>query len=201
MNLADWAEDTARTVLQTPLPRRWAHSQGVAAQARRLAPILGEDVELVTAAAWLHDIGYAPDLTGTGFHPLDGARYLRDIEQASDMLCRLVAHHSCAIIEAAEHGLDDELAGEFKPARRDLDDALIYCDMTTSPTGQRMSVEHRLAEIRARYGAGHHVSRAITRSAPLLTGAAMRASRRLADAAPALRAEPLCRVRVLVATA
>src|SRR5580700_8331135 len=100
MNIADWAEDTARTILETPLPRRWAHSQGVAAQARSLAPILGRDADLLVAAAFLHDIGYAPDLIDTGFHPLDGARYLSDTVQASDTLCRLVAHHSCALIEA-----------------------------------------------------------------------------------------------------
>lgn len=200
MNLADWAEDTARTLLDSPLPRRWAHSQGVAAQARRLAHILGEDAELVTAAAWLHDIGYAPTLTDTGFHPLDGARYLRDVQRADDTLCRLVAHHSSAIIEAAEHGLDEELVREFRPARRDLEDALIYCDMTTGPTGQRMSVEQRLTEIRARYGAGHHVSRAITRSAPQLTQAATRVSRRLADAAVPQHSQPSRRFRVLAAT-
>jgi len=51
MNLADWAEDTARTILQEPLPRRWAHSQGVAAQARTLASILGPDTDLLTAAS------------------------------------------------------------------------------------------------------------------------------------------------------
>ena len=78
MNLADWAEDTARSILQTPLPRRWAHRQGVAAQARTLEVILGKDADLLVAAAWLHDIGYAPDLVDTGFHPLDGARYLGD---------------------------------------------------------------------------------------------------------------------------
>jgi putative nucleotidyltransferase with HDIG domain len=200
MNLADWAEDTARTILQTPLPRRWAHSRSVAAQARHLARILGGDAELVTAAAWLHDIGYAPALTDTGFHPLDGARYLRDVERANDTLCRLVAHHSCAIIEAAEHGLADELAREFKPVRRDLTDALIYCDMTTGPDGQRMSLEQRLAEIRTRYGAGHHVNRALTRSAPLLSKAAIRITRRLADAAPPLGGESLSRLPVLAAT-
>ncbi len=32
--------------------------------------------EALVAAAWLHDIGYAPEVTDTGFHPLDGARYL-----------------------------------------------------------------------------------------------------------------------------
>jgi putative nucleotidyltransferase with HDIG domain len=199
MNLADWAEDTARTILQTPLPRRWAHSQGVAAQAHSLAPILGADRDLLVAAALLHDIGYAPDLIDTGFHPLDGARYLGDTAQASDMLCRLVAHHSCALIEADERGLAVQLSLEFEPARSDLTDALIYCDMTTGPDGQHMHVEQRLADIHARYGPGDPVSRALARSAPLLTGAAVRVTRKLAECAPAPPARPARRVRVLAA--
>lgn len=182
MNLADWAEDIARTILQTPLPRRWAHTQGVAAQARSLAPILGKRADLLTAAAWLHDIGYAPVLIGTGFHPLDGARYLRDATHASKILCRLVAHHSCAMIEAAERGLADALARDFAPAGSDLTDALIYSDMTTGPDGQHLPVEQRLAEIQARYGPGDPVSRALERSAPLLTTAVGRIMQRLADA-------------------
>ena len=200
MNIADWAGDTARTILETPLPRRWAHSQGVAAQARSLAPILGRDTDLLTAAAWLHDIGYAPDLIDTGFHPLDGARYLGDTVQASDMLCRLVAHHSCALIEAAERGLADQLSREFKPARPDLTDALIYCDMTTGPDGQHMPVEQRLAEIRARYGPEHPVSRALGWSAPELTGAVTRVTRRLAGCMPTARTALRSQVRVLTAT-
>src|ERR1017187_9532981 len=200
MNIADWAEETARTILQTPLPRRWAHTQGVAAQARSLAPILGRDADLLTAAAWLHDIGYAPDLIDTGFHPLDGARYLSDTAQASDMLCRLVAHHSCALIEAAERGLADQLSREFEPARRDLTDALIYCDMTTGPDGQRMPVEQRLAEIRARYGPEHPVSRALGWSAPELTGAVTRVTRKLAGCTPADCTAFRIQVRVLTAT-
>lgn len=169
------------------LPRRWAHSQGVAAQARGLAPILGKDTDLVIAAAWLHDIGYAPDLIDTGFHPLDGARYLSDTRQASDMLCRLVAHHSGAMIEAAEYGLADQLAREFEPAPGDLTDALTYCDMVTGPDGQQFSVEQRLAEIRDRYGPDDPVSRALVRSAPQLTGSVMRVRSRLAESASAPR--------------
>jgi putative nucleotidyltransferase with HDIG domain len=201
MNVADWAEDTARTLLESALPSRWAHSQGVAAQARRLAPLLGADTELVTAAAWLHDIGYAPAVNDTGFHPLDGARYLRDLERADHRLCRLVANHSGAMVEAAERGLAHELAREFEPVRRDLADALSYCDMTTGPQGQHMSVEQRLADIHARYGPGHHVSRAITRSTPHLTQTVTSVSRKLAHAAPTTRPEPLCRLRVLAGTA
>lgn len=179
MELSAWAADTARQHLAVPLPRRWAHTQGVAARARTLAPILGENADLLEAAAWLHDVGYAPDLVRTGFHPLDGARYLRDVERADEMLCRLVAHHSCAIIEAEERGLATELAREFEPARGDLTGALIYCDMTTSPDGERLPVEQRLAEILIRYGPEHVVTRAITRSAPQLTAAVARVAFRL----------------------
>ena len=102
--LACWAGHLAQALLQEPLPRRWAHVQGVADRARSLAPVLGGDADLVEAAAWLHDIGYAPGLAVTGFHPLDGARYLRDARHADVLLCRLVAHHSCALIEAEERG-------------------------------------------------------------------------------------------------
>jgi len=179
MSQSAWAEQTARKLLQDPLPRRWAHVQGVAAAARTLAPVLGTDSELVIAAAWLHDVGYAPALAVTGFHPLDGARYLRDVEHADPELCSLVAHHSGAMTEAAERGLDGELAWEFRPARSGLADALTYCDMTTSPDGCRLPVEQRLADIRARYEPGHPVSRAIARSAPELSGAVTRVTRRL----------------------
>ncbi|GAB3400925.1 HD domain-containing protein [Flindersiella endophytica] len=97
MTRAEWAERTARTLLADSLPQRRAHSQGVAAQARTLAPILGENADLIEAAAWLHDIGYAPRLVTVDFHP---PRYLRDSEQADELVCRLVARHSCAINEA-----------------------------------------------------------------------------------------------------
>src|SRR5215469_5618898 len=145
--LARSAEHLAQALLQDSLPRRWAHVQGVAARARSLAPVLGTDADLLEAAAWLHDIGYAPSLVVTGFHPLDGARYLRDAQRADAMLCRLVAHHSCAIIEAGERGLADVLSSEFGPAPDVLASVLTYCDMTTSPDGQPVPVERRLAEI------------------------------------------------------
>jgi predicted hydrolase (HD superfamily) len=94
--LASRAGHLAQALLQEPLPRRWAHVQGVAARARSLAPVLGADAGLLEAAAWLHDIGYAPGLAVTGLHALDGARYLRDAQHADAMLCRLASllrHH------------------------------------------------------------------------------------------------------------
>lgn len=54
------------------------------------------DAGLLLAAATLHDVGYAPRLAATGFHPLDGARFLRDEHGAEERLVRLVANHSFA---------------------------------------------------------------------------------------------------------
>ena len=167
-SLPAWAEDLAGNLLKDTLPRRWAHVQGVAARARSLVPAFGVDTELLEAAAWLHDIGYLPELVRTGLHSLDGARYLRDVQRADPMLCRLVAHHSCAIIEAEERSLADVLRWEFEAPPQPLADALTFCDMTTSPDGEPMNVDRRLAEIRRRYGSGHLVSRSIRRATPMI---------------------------------
>jgi hypothetical protein len=181
--LASWAEHLARALLQAPLPRRWAHVQGVAAQARSLAPVLGADAGLLEAAAWLHDIGYAPGLATTGLHALDGARYLRDAQHADAMLCRLVAHHSCAIIEAGERGLADVLSLEFEPAPDVLSSVLTFCDMPTSPDGEPVPVDKRLAEIQQRYGPGHLVSRSIQCATPMILRAVEQVQDRTARSA------------------
>jgi HD superfamily phosphodiesterase len=181
-NHARWAERLARKLLEDPLPRRWAHVQGVAAQARSLAPMLGDDADLLEAAAWLHDIGYAANLAVTGFHPLDGARYLRDVEHADSRLCSLVGQHSCAGIEAEERGFADELFREFPRVDGVLEDALAYCDMTTTPTGHVVTVHDRLSEIVERYGPGTIVTSFIGRAEPNLVSSVARTQRRLCQA-------------------
>ncbi|MEU8202913.1 HD domain-containing protein [Streptosporangium sp. G11] len=184
MGQAEWARDLAKELLEQPLPRRWAHTQGVAARAESLAPILGQESDLLTASAWLHDIGYAPQLVDTGFHPLDGARYLREVHQADDKLVRLVAHHSCAVYEATERGLLDVLNEEFDRERPELVEALTYCDMTTSPDGLPLEVDVRLAEIHSRYGPEHLVSRSIANATPCITSAVRAVQVALADVRP-----------------
>ena len=179
MSQAHRAAELARKLLEVPLPRRWAHVQGVAAQARSLAPMLGDDADLLESAAWLHDIGYSPKLADTGFHPLDGARYLRDVEHADPMLCRLVANHSCAIVEAEERGLADALSSEFPSPGPELDDASAYCDMTTTPTGGVVSVHDRLSEIVERYGPDDVVTKFIRRAEPHLVSSVVRTGQRL----------------------
>ena len=181
--LASWAGHLAQALLQESLPRRWAHVQGVAARARSLDHVLGANADLLEAAAWLHDIGYAPGLAATGFHPLDGARYLRDAQHTDALLCRLVAHHSCAIIEARERGLADVLSFEFELAPHFLSCVLTYCDMTTSPDGELVPAGRRLAEIQQRYGPGHLVSRSIQRATPMILRAVEQVQDRAARSA------------------
>lgn len=60
----------AEGFLAEVLPRRWAHTVAVAAAAVDLAKRLAsQDAEEIVCAAWLHDIGYAPGLVDSGFHP------------------------------------------------------------------------------------------------------------------------------------
>lgn len=173
--LLAWAHELAEAELAAPLPRRWAHSQGVGRRAAELEQVLGEDAELLAAAAILHDVGYAPRLALTGFHPLDGARFLRDAHGADDRLTRLVAHHSFAVLGAEERGLREVLEAEF-PALPDerLADALTYCDMTSTPDGDRTRPEERVAEIAERYGMDSEVGRFIRRAGPLIIAAVAR---------------------------
>jgi HD domain len=134
-----------------------------ARRARWTAKQLSLSEDLV-AAAWLHDIGYAPELVETGFHPLDGARYLRRIGTDGQVVS-LVAYHSCAKIEAEVRGLGGPLASEFRPGDALLSDALLYCDMTTGPGGDYVRPADRLVEIRGRYGPDHEVTRFVEQAA------------------------------------
>ncbi|MEV6573003.1 HD domain-containing protein [Streptomyces sp. NPDC051577] len=149
--LTEWAYPLAESLLASPLPRRWKHSLGVAERARAIAAIFGPDAELLEAAAVLHDVGYSPDLAKTGFHPLDGARHLQSVG-ADERVARLVAHHSCAWMEADARGLRDELEGEFPREKEHLADALCFCDMNTTPDGTPTNPLDRINEITGRYG-------------------------------------------------
>ena len=55
--------------------------------------------------------------------------------------------------------------------------------MTTSPDGQPVPVERRLAEIHDRYGPGHLVSRSIRRATPMILRAVEQVHDRAAQTA------------------
>jgi HD superfamily phosphodiesterase len=156
--IAEWAAAYAEGLLEG-LGDRWRHTMGVAERARPVGSVLdGAEREVLVAAAYLHDIGYAPALVVTGFHPIDGARHLRDL--GHERLAGLVAYHSGSRYEAKARGLAEELA-EFSDERSAVTKLLSYCDMTTGPVGESFTLDERLAEVERRYGPEHVVTRSL----------------------------------------
>ncbi|WP_203896765.1 HD domain-containing protein [Virgisporangium aliadipatigenens] len=176
----DAARALAERLLDTSVERR-AHSAGVAARAAELArAVPPAERELLVAAAWLHDIGYAPDVRRTGFHPLDGALYLAE-RGWSPRLCALVAHHSGAV-HVAPAGALKAFPDECSP----VSDALTYADQTVGPWGRRASVQDRMAEMLRRHGPDSAQARAHHRRGPHLLAVAARVEARLAAGPPRL---------------
>ncbi|MDQ4039741.1 MAG: HD domain-containing protein [Actinomycetota bacterium] len=164
--------------LLAQLGDRWRHTRGVAARADRLASaVVTDDQELLLVAAHWHDLGYAPELVVTGFHPLDGARFLAG-EGYPARLCALIAHHSAAMFEAEERCLADELAA-WPREKSAVADALWMADMTTGPRGEAVDYPNRLAEILRRYQPDSIVGRAMSRARPLIEAAIARTEDRL----------------------
>jgi hypothetical protein len=156
------------------LPRRWAHVQAVGVKAERVSRVLDPvDGRDLVVAAWLHDVGYAPALVNTGLHALDGGRWLRRTGWPL-RIASLVAHHSCALFEADERGLGEQLVAEFEQEESPTADALWFADMTTGPNGEDLDVLDRLAEVRRRYGPDDPVSRFWIRAKPTLVQAVRR---------------------------
>ncbi|GAA3349445.1 HDIG domain-containing protein [Amorphoplanes nipponensis] len=173
------ARDVAQRLL-TDLPERWRHTIAVARQAERVQGTVGSrgEGEVLLAAAWLHDIGYAAPLHDTGFHPIDGARHLEDTGWPP-RIAGLVAHHSAALCVAEVRGLAGEL-GHFAREESPVADALTYADQTAGPDGRVTSVEQRMADMLRRHGPGSPNVAAHARRAPALRAAVQRVEHRLA---------------------
>jgi hypothetical protein len=174
------AKDVAEAELAS-MSGRLAHVNGVAATADKVAKSLMHDGRIeVVAAAWLHDVGYGPRVRESGFHPIDGAAFLR-LQGFPDVVTSLVAFHSGAAEEADERGLAESLH-RFTPPPIDLLDILTYADMMTGPAGQPVTVEVRIAEILDRYSSDDPVYRAVSRSATQLEAAVGRIEDQLESA-------------------
>lgn len=179
MSFSKQAETIAREHLQASLPQRWRHVQAVAEKAKEIGLALfdEEEADLLLSTAWLHDIGYALDIKNTGFHPLDGAVWLR-AQGFDERLVSLVAYHSCSALSFDERNVQAVLS-LFTKEESLLADALLYADMTTGPNGETFTVHERMDEIVARYGATHEVSRFTEKARPFVAEAAARVLKRL----------------------
>jgi putative nucleotidyltransferase with HDIG domain len=187
-DLVDHARTLASERLAVSMPQRWAHVLGVARTASDIAPkLLARDADAIVAAAWLHDVGYAPSIAITGFHPVDGARFAKSAGMP-DLVVSLIAHHSGASAEAIERGLTAELAEFDRPPDVALD-VVTYADMTTAPDGTPIDAERRVSEILSRYSSDDPVHAAVSRSSAELLSAVDRIKEQLRFA-PAEATQP-----------
>lgn len=175
------ARDLAQRLL-ADLPERWQHTIGVARQTEVVLGTVGSPAEgdVLLAAAWLHDIGYAAPLRDTEFHPIDGARHL-EVAGWPMRVVGLVAHHSAARFVAQARGLADEI-GHFPREDSPVADALTYADQTVGPDGRVMGVEQRLADMLHRHGPDSPNAAVHPHRAPVLREAVLRVEQRLAAA-------------------
>ncbi|MFF0613189.1 HD domain-containing protein [Nocardia tengchongensis] len=172
--------DAAMAELLAPLTAsRRAHTIEVGRKVERFAHLVPENLRAeVVTAAYLHDVGYG--YPASGFHPLDGAELL-EAQGYSRTVCHLVAFHSASTVEADVRGIAPESLHQFAlsgdtPGIDIANDLVWWADMTTGPTGETLTLEQRLADIRVRYPEGTLVRTAIDRAEPLLRGAVQRAS-------------------------
>lgn len=186
--LSAWGPPRSRLLAISLLrehPHRLAHSLRAGWQAQRLSrAVPPADRGLLVSAAFLHDIGYAPALRETGFHPVDGARHLIGLG-APRRLAALVAHHSEAWLLAEAAGLLSALSA-FARERGPVPDALTCADMTSGPSGAAISVGDRIADIAERHS--HDGDAAVAARAarvPYILAAAERTRARMPGAAAA----------------
>jgi putative nucleotidyltransferase with HDIG domain len=158
--------------------RRWQHTVGVADRATELASRLGLNADVLVAAAWLHDIGYAEAVVVTGFHPLDGARYLAHHGWPRGIV-GLVAQHSGALFVANALRLAPALAA-YPDEPGLMSEALTYADQTVGPDGERVTWQQRRAEMLRRHGPDS-LNAAVDRTrGPYLEAVAQRVEQHLA---------------------
>ncbi len=171
LDLIQWASENATHYISS-LGNRWLHVQGVVEQALHVGEIFDEEERsYLIAAAYVHDIGYAPELQRTGLHSIDGALWLRSHNQ--ERLASLTAYHSGTWFQAQLHGLLPDLE-QFSREQSMVADALDYCDMTTGPAGARNSFEERIKDILVRYPEPHIVAQATHQAKPSLSQAVER---------------------------
>lgn len=165
------------TDLLSPLTEsRRAHSIEVGRKVQSVAEFLPEHLrDAATTSAYLHDVGYGYPVIG--FHPIDGA-VLLEKRGYSRAVCHIVAFHSASTVEATVRGIDLSVYSRFELSRVPhidvASDFVWWADMTTGPTGQTVTFDERMDDIRERYESGSVVRTAIDQSEPLLRAAVQR---------------------------
>jgi hypothetical protein len=137
-------------------PRRVLHIMEIARRVRQSGKLLGfseTDLDLSECAALLHDIGYWQPIATTGFHPVDGANFLK--EQGQEILADLIIGHSCSPEEGKLMGFDG-----IEQSKTLIGKLITYWDVQVKQGGEVVSYKERFEDIINRYGVDSIVGRA-----------------------------------------
>lgn len=117
------------------------------------------DLDLAECAALLHDIGYWPPIAHTGFHPIDGARFLE--QEGEQEIPRIIVGHSCSPEEGELRGFPGICSDPGLIAK-----LITYWDVQVQQGGAVVSYDERLQDILARYGTESIVGQANLKAKP-----------------------------------
>lgn len=111
---------------------------------------------LLLEAGYLHDIGYSSKLNKENFHPYDGFIYLQE-QNYSDAVNYLVLHHTYSklLYNMSNKNTVLDIIYQKNPIQSNYE-TLLSClslaDMTSSPTGEKITLNERVEDIAFRYG-------------------------------------------------
>jgi len=163
------------------LPDRWVHTQAVGVRAAAIAGTVDlVDRPVLLAAAWLHDIGYAPIAVRSGFHQLGGARLAQRLGWPLRIVA-LIAHHSGAIFVARGNGWADSLLA-YPDEQSPVTDALLYADQSTGSRGEFLPAAERIERSLSRHGPRSAQARVAPQRGAFLLESVTRVQRQLAQA-------------------
>ena len=129
-------------------PKRVEHVLEIARRVRNSGEKLrfsGELLDLAESAALLHDIGYWKEIALTGFHPIDGAKFL--IEHGEREIADLIVGHSCSPEEGQLLG---HLGIEQSP--NIVAKLITFWDVQVKQGGEVVTYSERYNDILKRYG-------------------------------------------------
>jgi hypothetical protein len=144
---------------------RYKHILGVVERMKECLNQIHIDESLkpqLIQAAYLHDIGYSTKLNVHHFHPLDGAIFAQSAGFSKPVIAAVLFHSGAyESVKATRPDLDSIYThnNQLLDEQDQLFIRLVtYCDLHTSPTGEKISFEERIRDIVNRYGEEHEVS-------------------------------------------
>lgn len=156
-----------------PETQRYQHILGVVRCMETLLAQLDIDHErksLLLQACYLHDIGYSDQLNHYRYHPLDGAIFAKDQGFPKPVIAA-VLFHSCAYESALKTSQELKLIYQENDPLLDHEDRLFidlvtFCDLHTSSTGEKTTLDKRVQDVVRRYGESHPVSQMMLENKP-----------------------------------